>query len=151
LKKLSNHQVNFLLRGKMDHQSVGQTHNIRATVTESPLHTVVIGAVGFRYGDLSVLYSDNVDAAAFGGDGKFLVDAQVDNLQNLPAAEDLRMGGSTLGTQEKDTQAKAKSQQDSDQNDPDFGFHMHPPFDTIVPGQYSKKPEKTQEKVAKSP
>ena len=46
----------------------------------------------------------DVMAAAGGGDGEFLIEAQVNGVQNLAVADDLGMGGSVPGYQKPGTQ-----------------------------------------------
>ena len=59
-KILSNCRVDFLLLHKLDHQFVGQAHDVRASAAKSTVHTVMIRAAGLGDGDLTVLNGDGV-------------------------------------------------------------------------------------------
>ena len=140
-----------MLGGKTDHQTVGKAHNIGAAAAKTTFHTIVIRAGGIGNGDGALVNGHDVMATVSGRDGEFLVDAQVNGLQKFAVTEDLGMGGSLPGHQNKDAQTDAESQYKAHQHNPLFCCHQDHPFCRKYPRQYSKISEKTQEKVVKSP
>ena len=100
-ENLSDHAIYFLLTCEFNDQGIGQAYDGGAAGYESPVHAVVIGAVGFRYGDFSVPHGDNIVAAVGSIHGEFLVKGQGNGTKNIALASDDGSGCVTVRGEEK--------------------------------------------------
>lgn len=109
--KLAQRNVHILLPKKPDHQPVWKTDDLRTVATVAPLHTVVVGAGGFRDRDLTALYGDGVAAAVGSGNGEALVNGQVYGFDCTAIAEHLRELSAFPWTQKESAEQNAPQKQ----------------------------------------
>ena len=147
LKKLSYNSVNGLLTHKTDGQPVGEAHDGASVMAVAALHTVVVGAVGFRHGNFSVLHCDDIPAAAVGGDGEFPVDPQVHKVDQDTLTEDLGMGGSIAWQQHGNAQTDAGGEQHRQKQDPGSRFHRECTSWNNLPASIAKHTKKRKKKL----
>ena len=87
---LSGHRVYGLSAGKLDHQAVGQTYDLRSGGAETPVHAVVIRAIRFRDRHSPVFYGDGI-AAVGAFHRQLLIRRQLQNIQKLSVRPDLHL------------------------------------------------------------
>ena len=76
---------------------MGQTHDLSAGITESPVHAVTVGAVSPGDGNLAVPDGDDVGTGVV-SDGEFLIHPQVDGPDNMAVGSDFCHAGRGSGS-----------------------------------------------------
>ena len=132
-KKLPDGGIDGLFTQESDDQPVGQAYDVRAAVAETPLHAVVIRAVGPGDSDLAVFDGDGVLAVH----GEFLVDGQVHGF-DLPATGGDPGKPGLLRAQQGKAQKKTGGGHRAEKHDPEFRFHGYHSSETNVGNGYGR-------------
>lgn len=100
IEKLSADPVQLGFSLELDHQLIGQAHDLGAAGAEATLDTVLVGAGGGCDGDFAAFDGDGVAAAVGGRDGDLLILLKIQHSDALALRQNTGAGSRGDGPQQ---------------------------------------------------